>query len=66
MFLLFSGMIYYAQGGWNDYQGSYFTADEAKTAGQALILDGSGWFQWFHIVDLDRDEIVHEQGRSHS
>jgi len=63
MFLLFSGMIYYAEGGWNDYRGSYFTADEAKTKGQALILNGLGWF---HVVDLEQDKIVHEQGRSHS
>ena len=60
MFLLFGGYTYYAGGGWNDYLGSYFTADEAIIDGQAFMPDR---IDWFHVVDLEHDKIVHYQGR---
>ena len=63
MFLLFGGQTYYAEGGWNDYQGSYFTADEAITKGESL-MDNS--IEWFHVVDLDLGELVHVDGFCYS
>lgn len=74
MFLLFGGRTYYSAGGWNDYLGSYFTVEEAVADGLALYNirhdynkpHRYGDVEWFHVVDIQRDEIVHKHGDNYS
>ena len=68
MFLLFSGKTYYAAGGWHDYVGSYFTLDEAILDGNALLdkTEQSYGDDWYHVVDLEKDEIVLHKGQAYS
>jgi len=46
-YLLFYGMTYYPNGGWEDFQGSFDTLEEAKAAVPAI---GQGYPGWGHIV----------------
>lgn len=53
-YLLFAGQAWQAGGGWNDYQGSFETYQEA--------CDAIGDCDWFHIVDIYTGEETHEEG----
>lgn len=48
-FLLFAGADYYADGGWNDFHGSFDTVAEAEAIAASLPEDSSG--SWWHVVD---------------
>lgn len=68
-FLLFAGKTYYASGGWLDYRGSYESAADAILDGKALLeasedSNSSHYldFDWYHVVNLEEDEIVHREG----
>lgn len=51
-FVLFASDDYYPAGGWDDFRGSYDTADEARAAGQEFERKGMS----AHIVDLTTGE----------
>jgi hypothetical protein len=53
-FLLFAVHNYYPGGGWNDFQGSYDTLDEATIAG---IVAGQKFDDW-EIVDSTIEKVV--------
>ena len=53
-FLLFAVHNYYPGGGWNDFQGSYDTLDEATIAG---IVAGQKFDDW-EIVDSTIGKVV--------
>lgn len=67
MFLLFSGRTYYAAGGWRDYVGSYFTLEDAILDGDALLEETEISYgdDWYHVVDLEKDEIVYYRGEAY-
>ena len=44
MYLLFSGFHFYPSGGWNDYEGSYGTAEDAVKAAASIDCD------WWHVA----------------
>lgn len=44
---LFGGDFYYAQGGMNDFRGSFDTLDEAVSEGENMLTD------WFHVYDME-------------
>ncbi len=45
-YALFAGDRYYPSGGWEDYRGSFKTADEAMA--EVTLVE----FTWAHVVDL--------------
>ena len=49
-FIVFAGDNYYPGGGWDDFQGSYETLQEALTEAPALG-------EWWHIVDTKTGEV---------
>lgn len=51
-FVLFAGEQYYPSGGWEDYDSSFDTLEEAKTRAQEVTSD------WRDIVDLETGEVV--------
>lgn len=56
-FLLFGGDRFYPLGGFFDLQGDFQTVEEAVTKATRR-----GW-DWWHIYDLKRNEIVLGGGR---
>jgi hypothetical protein len=62
-YLVFCGAVYYAEGGWKDFRGSFGTLEEAKQAARpteddGYFEDGFEAYWWAHVV---RDgEIVTE------
>ena len=54
MFALFAGYSYYPSGGWDDLIDTYPTLAEAQHARNAR----SHKYDWFHIVDLVKGEVV--------
>lgn len=55
-YLLFTGMSFYAGGGWIDFRGDYDTVEEAVTAAatRSAINDDV----WYHIVDATTRKVV--------
>ena len=53
-FLLFEGLIYYNEGGWNDFAGGFDTLEEAIAS-----VSGRREF-WWHVVDSRTGRIVEE------
>jgi hypothetical protein len=49
-FLLFAGIFYYPNGGWDDFKGSYDTPAEAAKAVLTMKND------WWHAVDTKTGE----------
>ena len=47
-FLLFKGEIYYPCGGWDDFVGSFDTANEARAA-----IGKMDSYKWYQIIDAD-------------
>lgn len=69
MFLLFGGRTYYADGGWNDYQGSFETAEQAIIEGKSLMKQMEHDVfdvEWFHVVDFETGDIVLHEGDNYS
>lgn len=50
MYLVFAGNTYYPAGGWDDFQGAFYTLTDARAHALSLGYD------WWHVV-LD-GEIV--------
>jgi len=48
-FLLFSGQTYYPHGGWNDFDGSFDTADQAQAKAEQLQINGG--IDWWQVID---------------
>jgi hypothetical protein len=55
-FLLFAGDVYYPSGGWDDFQGSFDTVDEAK----AYLKAQNHNHDWWQIVNLSTGAIEEE------
>jgi hypothetical protein len=51
-FVLFAGHNYYPNGGWDDFQGSFDTLEDAESFNQTISSD------WWHIIDLTTGEDV--------
>ena len=51
MFLVFAGSFYYPSGGWDDYQETFETAEEAVRYAKSLYED------WWHVVELGKGEV---------
>lgn len=63
-YLLFGGYDYYPSGGWNDYFGDFDSISDAKD--ELVKRSGKGYpfaYDWWHIVDSDKREIVLDQSR---
>lgn len=58
-YLLFAGVDYYPEGGFNDYVNSYSTYNEALEDAQKLLSDGN---QWWQIVDTLENTIIAQNG----
>lgn len=54
MFALFAGHNFYPSGGWDDHIATFLTLEEAQHARNARSHN----YDWFHIVDLAKGEIV--------
>lgn len=54
-YILFAGDCYYPSGGWGDYRGRFASIEGAKS----YLLEKTDW-DWWHIVDEERGEIVEE------
>lgn len=59
-YLLFHGSDYYPGGGWDDFEGAYDTAEEARAKGNSLMepTPGQSRWRWFHIVDTTTMQIL--------
>ncbi len=55
-YLLFSGSNFYPIGGWNDFQTSFDTIEEAEK--HAVTLREWCQHDWHHIVDSETQERV--------
>lgn len=51
-FWLFAGDQYYPLGGFSDFQGDFFTLEEAVTKAA-----NRGW-DWWHVFDSETKEVV--------
>jgi hypothetical protein len=60
-YALFVGDIYYPGGGFHDYDSSYPTKEEAINKGREILKEkgGDGW-GWFHVMDLEKMEMVED------
>ncbi len=56
-YLLFGGDVYYPNGGWGDYIGSYSSIVEA------LEKEANLGHDWWHIVDKNTMKIVRKNGK---
>lgn len=54
MFLLFCGQSYYPGGGWEDYEGSFETIEEAVER----VANMGGMTDWWHVVNLETGRIA--------
>lgn len=58
-FLHFSGIPHEPDGGWGDFVGSHDTLESAVlSAEQEVSNAGENWWGWWHIVDLQSEQIV--------
>ena len=55
-FALFGGEDYYPAGGWEDFQDTYATLEEAVAGGLAYQNESYG--RWYHVVDMTLRSIV--------
>lgn len=58
---VFAGQVYYAEGGMQDFRGSYATADEAEKEMRSLLsspdaLDSMAG--WAHVLDVNEGLII--------
>jgi hypothetical protein len=59
-FLVFTGGTYYADGGWNDFAGSFDDLDSAVANAQKNIDTKS--HDWWQVVDLSVCVVVASHG----
>lgn len=59
-FALFGGENYYPAGGWEDFQDTYATLEEAVAGGRVYLNEDlyEGYGRWYHVVDLSTRSIV--------
>lgn len=62
-YLLFTGDIYYASGGFYDAHSDHETLDEAID--KAKILTEDDLIRWAHVVDISQGKIIFEQERAY-
>ena len=55
-YLAFAGDTYYASGGWSDYAGAGDDLDTLRA--ETLTHATNEWNDWFHIVDVEKGEII--------
>ena len=58
-YLVFHGIDYEAGGGWEDFQDSFDTLEEAR---EKVQRTPKGTLDWWHIVDSQAGQIV-DKGR---
>jgi hypothetical protein len=58
-YALFAGSNYYPSGGWGDFVKAAYTVDELKLTDHEIE---ENWYDWCHIVDLDREMIIETKG----
>jgi hypothetical protein len=51
-YLVFGGMMYYPSGGWDDYQNSFDSMDDAE------YWLSTHTFDWWHIIDIVTRRMV--------
>jgi hypothetical protein len=59
-YALFSGEVFFAAGGWNDFKGTFPAADAAVAAGVSGVTARRPLSEWWHVVDLAAGQIVAE------
>lgn len=59
-FLLFYGDVYYPNGGWDDFRGSFATLEKAQQAWEKRQDYMTG--VWHHIVDSESSQVVEAEG----
>ena len=57
-YLLFGGSLYYPSGGWEDF---VMKSDEIVELEEIGISRFGGEYEWFHIVDTEREEEFEER-----
>jgi hypothetical protein len=57
-FCIFGGPDYYPRGGWHDFRASRDTLEEAVQAGEKLLVNPSGDYNWWHVFDLQERRVV--------
>lgn len=57
-FALFSGDVFYPQGGWEDLAGTYDSVEEASAEGERRIEPQNSLAEWWHVIDLQTGERV--------
>lgn len=61
-YLLFHGYIYYPAGGWDDFEESFDTLDDAKAYVEKNrpneTYSSWGWYHWYHIIDSQTNEKI--------
>ena len=57
-YILFAGDYYYPSGGWLDFKGRFLSIESAKN--YLLQIKESYPYEWWHIVDEERNEIVED------
>ena len=72
-YLIFAGIQYYTQGGWEDYYGAANSLDDAKDIYYEVLEKSSnlipdedydweknpkGYYDWIHVVDTANDTII--------
>lgn len=62
-FLLFAGVEYYADGGWNDFRGAFDAEADARAEGERLIAITRHEYEWWHIADTVSGLIVACEGQ---
>ncbi len=55
-YILFSGISYYASGGFNDFTGTYDSLKDAIKAGETQ--PGTYYPEWYHVWDNELQTIV--------
>lgn len=53
-FLLFYGCVYYACGGWRDFEDSFTNLADAQEQAEKLLTEGD----WAHVVDTVTSTVV--------
>lgn len=61
-FLLFASDYYYPGGGWNDFQGSFESLDEAMDKARDMLRLRDSYprrlADWYHVIDAETGDEV--------
>ena len=61
MFLVFAYCFYYPRGGWNDFQESFSSKEDAINYAKGLL---KGQYDFVDIVDFEKMDIILELSRN--